>query len=128
MRCSMTCPPKESPSNAPSYAQWQTRFHTETPLATLNPEDGADWQLIDDQIGLNLLEYDKIQSYKHNPTVAVELIGNALFLPLTQQYAPLDVVSATFFPRRANSPFSGRRPALHLRLRSRVDQNRFGRK
>ncbi|MGA8036148.1 MAG: DUF885 domain-containing protein [Candidatus Acidiferrales bacterium] len=73
------------------YAQWQTRFHTETPLATLNPEDGADGQLIDDQIGLNLLEYDKIQSYKHNPTVAVELIGNALFLPLTQQYAPLDV-------------------------------------
>jgi uncharacterized protein (DUF885 family) len=72
------------------FAEWRGRFHTETPLASLNPEDAADWQLIDDQIGLNLLEFDKIQSYKHNPTVAVELIGNAIFLPLTQNYAPLE--------------------------------------
>jgi uncharacterized protein (DUF885 family) len=73
------------------YQQWRNRFHRETPAAALNPEDAADWQLIDDQIGLNLLEFDKIQNYRHNPTVAVELIGNALFLPLTQDYAPLDV-------------------------------------
>ena len=71
------------------YAAWRERFRTESPVASLNTED-ADWQLIDDQIGLNLLEYDKIQSYKHNPTVAVELIGNALFLPLTQEYAPVE--------------------------------------
>jgi len=73
------------------YQQWRNRFHRETPAAALNPEDAADWQLIDDQIGLNLLEFDKIQNYRHNPTVAVELVGNALFLPLTQDYAPLDV-------------------------------------
>jgi uncharacterized protein (DUF885 family) len=72
------------------YAEWRERFRTETPVASLEPEDAADWQLIDDQIGLNLLEFDKIQSYKHNPTVAVELIGNGLFLPLTQDYAPLE--------------------------------------
>jgi uncharacterized protein (DUF885 family) len=73
------------------YAEWRDRFHRETPQSTLGPEDAADWQLIDDQISLNLLEFDKIQSYKHNPTIAVELIGNALFLPLTQNYAPLEV-------------------------------------
>ncbi len=73
------------------YAKWRDRFRTETPLATLDPEDAADWQLIDDQIGLNLLEFDRIQNYRHNPTVPVELIGNALFLPLTQSYAPHDV-------------------------------------
>jgi uncharacterized protein (DUF885 family) len=73
------------------YMQWRKRFQRETPVAALNPEDAADWQLIDDQIGLNLLEFDKIQNYRHNPTVAVELIGNALFLPLTQNYAPADV-------------------------------------
>jgi uncharacterized protein (DUF885 family) len=73
------------------YAQWRQRFRAETPLAALNPQDAADWQLIDDQIGLNLLEFDKIQNYRHNPTVPVELIGNALFLPLTQDYAPLGV-------------------------------------
>jgi uncharacterized protein (DUF885 family) len=72
------------------YAEWRDRFRTEAPIAGLNTEDAADWQLIDDQIGLNLLEFDKIQSYKHNPTVAVELIGNSLFLPLTQEYAPIE--------------------------------------
>ena len=73
------------------YAHWRERFRTETPLATLGPQDAADWQLLDDQIGLNLLEFDKIHNYRHNPTVPVELIGNALFLPLTQSYAPKEV-------------------------------------
>ena len=73
------------------YAAWRERFRTETPPSALEAEDAADWQLIDDQIGLNLLEFDKIQSYRHNPTVVVELIGNALFLPLTQSYASHDV-------------------------------------
>jgi len=73
------------------YAGWRERFHQETPAASLNPEDAADFQLIDDQIGLTLLEFDKIQNYKHNPTVYVELIGGALFQPLTDDYAPLEV-------------------------------------
>ncbi len=73
------------------YQQWRERFRKETPASALNPQDAADWQLIDDQIGLNLLEFDKIQSYRHNATVPVELIGNGLFLPLTQEYAPKDV-------------------------------------
>ncbi|MFZ1204076.1 MAG: DUF885 domain-containing protein [Candidatus Acidiferrales bacterium] len=73
------------------YAHWRERFRAETPPASLDPQDAAEWQLIDDQIGLSLLEFDKIQNYRHNPTVPVELIGNALFLPLTQNYAPHDV-------------------------------------
>ena len=73
------------------YQAWRERFRKETPPQELDPEDAADWQLIDDQIGLALLEYDKIQSYRHNPTVPVELIGNALFLPLTQNYASKEV-------------------------------------
>jgi uncharacterized protein (DUF885 family) len=73
------------------YANWRERFREETPLTDLDPEDAADWQLVDDQIGLSLLEFGKIQSYRHNPTVVVELIGNALFLPFTQTYAPHDV-------------------------------------
>jgi len=73
------------------YEQWRERFRKETPVSALDAQDAADWQLIDDQIGLNLLEFDKIQSYRHNPTLAVELIGNALFLPLTQDYASHDI-------------------------------------
>src|SRR6202046_674164 len=73
------------------YQRWREKFRNETPVSALDPQDAADWQLIDDQIGLNLLEFDKIQNYRHNPTVAVELIGGALFSPLTQNYAPHDV-------------------------------------
>lgn len=70
------------------YESWQKKFHKETPLASLGKEDAADWQIIDDQISLQLLEFDKIQNYKHNPSAAVELIGSALFQPLTEDYAP----------------------------------------
>ncbi|MBI3698099.1 MAG: DUF885 domain-containing protein [Acidobacteria bacterium] len=54
----------------------------------LTPEDRADYDLIQDQIALNLLEFDEIQSYRHNPTVYVELIGNAMFNPHVLEYAP----------------------------------------
>ena len=70
------------------YARWRDRFHKEIPVASLNPEDAADWHLIDDQIALNLLEFDQIQNYRHNPTMYVELLGAALFQPLTGDYAP----------------------------------------
>jgi uncharacterized protein (DUF885 family) len=73
------------------YKSWQSRLRKEFPKSTLNPEDAADWQMMDDQISQNLLEFERIQSYRHNPTVYVELIGNALFLPLTQDYASEEV-------------------------------------
>ncbi|WP_109485024.1 DUF885 domain-containing protein [Occallatibacter savannae] len=69
------------------YARWRDRFHRETPVSSLTPEDAADWHLIDDQIALNLLEFDRIQNYRHNPTMYVELLGAALFQPLTDDYA-----------------------------------------
>ena len=53
----------------------------------MNEQDAADYRLIDDQISLSLLEFETIQNFKHNPTVYVELLGNGLFLPLSQEYA-----------------------------------------
>jgi len=73
------------------YSGWQVRLRTEAPLSSLGAQDAADWQLMDDQISLNLLDFDQIHSLQHNPTVYVELIGNALFLPLTQNYASKEV-------------------------------------
>lgn len=73
------------------YRDWRERFRKETPIASLNEQDAADYRLIDDQIVLSLLEFEQIKNYKHNPTGYVELLGNALFLPLTQDYAPKDV-------------------------------------
>jgi uncharacterized protein (DUF885 family) len=74
-------------AQAQFYRQWRQRFQSETPIAKLNAQDAADYRLIDDQIALNLLELETIQNYRHNPTVYVELIGNGLFLPITQSYA-----------------------------------------
>ncbi|HMG86006.1 MAG TPA: DUF885 domain-containing protein [Terracidiphilus sp.] len=86
------------------YARWRDRFHTETPVASLGPEDAADWHLIDDQIGLSLLEFDRIQNYKHNPTQYVELLGSALFQPLTDDYAAEDVRLGDVLARVAATP------------------------
>lgn len=86
------------------YAGWRERFRTETPLNSLGVEDAADWRLIDDQIALNLLELDRIRDYQHNPTVYVELLGGALFQPLTDEYAPKDVRLGHILSRLAAIP------------------------
>ena len=59
--------------------------------ASLSREEAADLDIIRNSIGLSLLELDSIQSYKHNPTLYVELAGNALFQCYMLEYAPLDV-------------------------------------
>jgi len=68
-------------------------FHTRLAAIaqdSLSAEDRADYQIIENAINLELLELDKIQSYRHNPTVYVELVGNALFNEFVLEYAPLD--------------------------------------
>jgi uncharacterized protein (DUF885 family) len=54
----------------------------------LDKEQNADLAIIKDTLALTLLELNTIQSYKHNPTVYVELAGNALFTPYVLNYAP----------------------------------------
>ena len=54
----------------------------------LSPDDHADYDILQDSLVLTLLELDEIQSWRHNPTVYVELIGNALFTPHVLDYAP----------------------------------------
>ncbi len=55
---------------------------------TLDPEQKADYRLMDDQVMLALMEVNLIRSYTRNPTVYVELVGNALFSPFVLEYAP----------------------------------------
>jgi uncharacterized protein (DUF885 family) len=86
------------------YRHWWKRFRQETPITSLNAQDAADYRLIDDQIALNLLEFEQIQNYKHNPTAYVELLGNGLFLPLTQEYAPKEVRVAHVISRIGQIP------------------------
>jgi uncharacterized protein (DUF885 family) len=55
---------------------------------SLDPQEQADYDIIQDQISLGLLELDTTQTYLHNPTMYVELIGNAIFNPYVLEYAP----------------------------------------
>jgi uncharacterized protein (DUF885 family) len=73
------------------YRGWQKRFRAEVNADKLNLQDKADWRLIDDNIALSLLQLEKIQPQRYQPTSFVELLGNALFLPLSQNYAPAEV-------------------------------------
>jgi hypothetical protein len=80
-------------------------------VASLGPEDAADWRLIDDQIGQQLLELDRIQNYKHNPTVYVETLGSAIFQPFTDDYAAENVRLGDILSRiarGAGTPFRAR--------------------
>ena len=58
---------------------------------TLSAEERADYQIIQNAIELSLLDLQQIQSYRHNPTTYVELVGNALFNPFVLEYASIDV-------------------------------------
>jgi uncharacterized protein (DUF885 family) len=56
----------------------------------LDKEQKADLDIIKSNAGLCLLELNTIQSFKHNPTAYVELLGNALFAPYMLNYAPIE--------------------------------------
>ena len=58
------------------------------PTASLDAEQRADVGIMRDALGASRLELDEIQSYRHNPTTYVELVGNALYSPYVLQYAP----------------------------------------
>ena len=56
--------------------------------ASLDPEQSADVDIMRDALGESRLELDEIQSYRHNPTLYVELLGNGLYSPYVLHYAP----------------------------------------
>ena len=57
---------------------------------SLTPEERADFQIMQNQVELALLDLRLIHSFRYNPTMYVELIGNALFTPFVLNYAPLE--------------------------------------
>jgi uncharacterized protein (DUF885 family) len=68
------------------FAGFRERLAKSVKPDRLSPEDRADHDIIQDQISLQLLELDKIQNYRHNPTLYVEMVGNALFTPYMVEY------------------------------------------
>jgi uncharacterized protein (DUF885 family) len=55
---------------------------------SLDAEQRADIDIMRDALGAARLELDEIQSYRHNPTIYVEMVGNGLYSPYVLQYAP----------------------------------------
>ena len=58
--------------------------------ARLDAERQADLDIVRDTANLNMLEFERIQNFRHNPTVYVELVGNGLYNPYVLNYAPLE--------------------------------------
>ncbi len=56
--------------------------------AALDPEQRADVDIMRNALGATRLELDEIQSYRHNPTSYVELLGNGLYSPYVLHFAP----------------------------------------
>jgi uncharacterized protein (DUF885 family) len=55
---------------------------------TLDAEESVDVRIMRDAVGAAKLELDEIQSFRHNPTSYVELVGNALYAHYSLHYAP----------------------------------------
>jgi uncharacterized protein (DUF885 family) len=70
----------------------------------LNAEQRADTDIMRDAIGASRLDLDEIQSYRHNPTTYVELLGNALYTPYVLHYAPAPERFKHIIRRLAKTP------------------------
>ncbi|HET8550182.1 MAG TPA: DUF885 domain-containing protein, partial [Bryobacteraceae bacterium] len=80
-----------SPEELGRQRRWlqelRLRLARSVDVRQLSPGDRADFDTISDQISLALLELETVQSYRHNPTLYVELIGNALYTPFVLEYS-----------------------------------------
>src|ERR1035438_583058 len=71
------------------YQRFRERLQNQVKPDALSAQSRADLRIIQDQLALRLLDLEETQTYLHNPAMYVEMAGNALFTPLTLEYAPL---------------------------------------
>jgi uncharacterized protein (DUF885 family) len=69
------------------YRDWGQRIDR-LDAAGLDPEQQADLQIIRNAVGLELLDLQTLQTYRHNPTLYAERVGNALLGPFKRDDAP----------------------------------------
>ena len=70
------------------YERLRLRLQNDVKFDELTPGSRADYNIMQGQISLALLDLQETQDYLHNPTMYVELVGNALFNPFVLEYAP----------------------------------------
>jgi uncharacterized protein (DUF885 family) len=96
-----------SPPSIQRQRNFYSTFHAklqQVDRGSLAPEDQADYDIIQDQIALALLDSDVIQTWRHNPTYYVELLGNALFSPYVLEYAPKEKRAQQIISRLEKTP------------------------
>ncbi len=96
-----------SPTGIETARKFDAGFHDRLAAIdqqALSAEERADYQIIQNAIELSLLDLQQIQSYRHNPTIYVELVGNALFSPFVLEYAPLDTRYRQIIQRLSQAP------------------------
>ena len=86
------------------YENFRAGLQKDFKPGELSPEDAADYGIMENQISLALLELDEVQSYLHNPTVYVELFGNAIFNPWVLEYAPKETRIRHIIARLKQAP------------------------
>ena len=87
------------------YQLFRDRLQNEVKPDLLSAESRADLHIMQGQAALALLDLEETQSHLHNPTLYVEMVGNALFTPLTLEYAPLPVRMRHIVARLQKLPF-----------------------
>lgn len=85
------------------YAGFKRRLGAFEPSA-LSPEESIDYRILRDTCDATLLELQRIESHRHNPTAYVELIGSALFVPLMLEYAPKNIRAGHLLARMEKLP------------------------
>jgi uncharacterized protein (DUF885 family) len=70
------------------YSRFSAGLKRDVDPAKLAPEDRADHDLVKQLIALARFELEDAQVWTHSPQLYAEAIGNALFVPYAQEYAP----------------------------------------
>ena len=107
-----------SPGSIQEQRQFYSGFRERLALIkpeTLAPEERADYQIVQNQVELALLDLNRIQSFRHNPTGYVELVGNALFNPFVLEYAPIETRYRHIIQRLFKVPELMQQAKLNLR-------------
>ncbi len=70
------------------YARFSAGLRRDVNPEKLSPEDRADYDMVTQLLALNRFELDEIAAWNHAPQLYAEVIGSALFVPYTLEYAP----------------------------------------
>jgi uncharacterized protein (DUF885 family) len=70
------------------YARFLQGLARDVTRSKLTPEDQVDFDIVQQQIAAAKFDLDEIRSWEKNPATYTNALGNSLFVPFVQEYAP----------------------------------------